>query len=410
MVLTLIYTMHALDRQLIAIVLKPIKKTFSLSDTSLGFLAGTVYALSYSLAGIPMGMLVDRLNRRNVLAAAVALWSSATALSGLATSYLYLVLARVGLGVFEGPSLPASVSMISDMVPPKRRATALGIYAMGLGLGQILGFVVGGMVAARWGWREVFFIGGLPGLFLAVILLASVKEPIRRSMDGQVDLRTNAPALPETLRFIWGQKSLIRFFSSYVLMVLTIGAVLAFLPAFYMRTHGLAIRNVGFIVGLGFGIATILGSVFGGMVSDRLTKRSMLWIPRFGAGSAIIMAFACTGMVMSTSLPLAVVLMFVWGVAFMAQVAPFYALKQSLVTNRMRGTTIGIGNTLINVIGYGIGAPLAGILSDWYAPWAGSQALRYALCSVALLNVIAALLYTRVGRTLEADLERVKIS
>src|SRR5439155_14396445 len=131
-----------------------------------------------------------RLNRRNVLAAAVALWSSATALSGLATSYLYLVLARVGLGVFEGPSLPASVSMISDMVPPKRRATALGIYAMGLGLGQILGFVVGGMVAARWGWREVFFIGGLPGLFLAVILLASVKEPIRRSMDGQVDLRT----------------------------------------------------------------------------------------------------------------------------------------------------------------------------------------------------------------------------
>src|SRR5437870_2902654 len=159
MVLTLIYTMHALDRQLIAIVLEPIKKTFSLSDTSLGFLAGTVYALSYSLAGIPMGMLVDRLNRRNVLAAAVALWSSATALSGLATSYLYLVLARVGLGVFEGPSLPASVSMISDMVPPKRRATALGIYAMGLGLGQILGFVVGGMVAARWGWREVFFIG-----------------------------------------------------------------------------------------------------------------------------------------------------------------------------------------------------------------------------------------------------------
>ena len=407
-VLTLIFTVHSLDRQLISIVLEPIKTTFHLSDAALGFLAGTVYAVSFSLAGIPMGMLVDRMSRRNILGTAVFLWSSATALGGLATSYLQLVLARIGLGIFEGPSLPASASMISDLVPPRQRATALGIYAMGLGLGQIIGFVFGAMVAAHWGWREVFFIGGLPGMLLAIVLFATVKEPARRSLEGVVEKTSDAPTLAETLRFIWSQASLVRYFTAYVLMVLATAATLSFLPSFYLRTHGLALRDVGLIVGLGFGLATILGSLLGGLLMDRLGKRGMQWVPRFGACSALVMAIASVGMIMSPSVLLSVILLVVWGLAFMAQVAPFYAMSQSLVRTRMRGTTLGTLNTLVNVIAYGLGAPIAGLLSDWYAPWAGGEALRYALCSVALLSLVAAFWYRRVGRTLHSDLERVK--
>jgi predicted MFS family arabinose efflux permease len=405
-VLTTIFTIHALDRQLITIVLEPIKHAFDVSDTMLGFLSGTVYAVSFSLAGIPGAMLVDRINRRNLLAAAVALWSSATALSGFATSYIQLVLARIGLAVCEAPSLPSSASMLSDLFRQKERATAMGIYGMGLGLGQLIGFVGGGLIATHWGWREVFFMGGLPGLLMAIILVATIREPIRLKADGQVEQRGDAPGFSESIRFILSQRSLVRYFAGYVLMVVGTSATMAFLPSFYIRTHGVSLGHIGLFLGVGFGLANVAGSFLGGVIADRLGKHDLRWTPRLGALAAGIVLLSCLMLEAVDSVAISVTFLVLWGVAFTTQIGPYYALSQSLVGTRMRGTTIGTLNTLINVIAYGLGPLITGVLSDAYSSWAGNDALRYSMMTVALINIAAIIQFLRVGITLQHDFDR----
>ena len=405
-VLTAIFTIHALDRQLITIVLEPIKQAFNVSDTMLGFLSGTVYAVSFSLAGIPGAMLVDRINRRNLLAAAVALWSSATALSGFATSYIQLVLARIGLAVCEAPSLPSSASILSDLFRQKERATAMGIYGMGLGLGQLIGFVCGGLIATHWGWREVFFMGGLPGLLMAVVLVATVREPIRLKADGQVEQGGDAPGFSESIRFILAQRSLVRYFAGYVLMVVGTSATMAFLPSFYIRTHGVSLGHIGLFLGVGFGLANVAGSFLGGVIADRLSKHDLRWTPRLGALAAGVVLVSCLILESVDSVAVSVTFLVLWGIAFTTQIGPYYALSQSLVGTRMRGTTIGTLNTLINVIAYGLGPLITGILSDIYSSWAGSDALRYSMMTVALINIVAIIQFLRVGATLQHDFDR----
>ena len=405
-VLTGIFTIHALDRQLITIVLEPLKHAFELSDTLLGFLSGTVYAVSFSVAGIPGAMLVDRVNRRKLLAAAVALWSAATALSGFAMSYVQLVLARIGLAVCEAPSLPSSASIISDLFGQRERATAMGVYGMGLGLGQLIGFMVGGWIAANWGWREVFIMGGLPGLLLAFVLMTTVKEPTRRRADGAPITDESVPSLPATLRYILSQRSLVNYFSAYVLMVIGTSATMAFMPSFYIRSHGVPLAQIGLFLGVGFGLANVVGSFIGGIIADRLGRHDQRWIARLGALTAGTVLIACWSMERSESLTVSIVFLVIWGIAFTTQIGPYYALSQSLVSARMRGTTIGTLNTLINILAYGLGPLITGLLSDAYKDWAGTDALRYAMMSVACINILSIIQFLRVGKTLPEDLAR----
>jgi len=407
-ILTAVYAMHAMDRQLVSVVLEPVKTEFALTDTAAGVLAGAAYAVSFAVAGIPFGMLVDRMSRRNLLAAALAIWSAMTAFSGLATNYVSLIAARIGLAAFETPSLPASVSMISDLFGRHRRATAIGIYTMGLGAGQFVGYSVGGLVADRWGWRDVFFVAGVPGMILAFIFLLTVREPVRRTSDGKVALDTRAPSLLKTLGFILGQPSLRLLYGGYIMLALTASANLAFLPSFFIRTHHLAIAEVGAIVGTGFGLASIVGSGLGGMVADRLGKRNILWVPRFGAAAAAVVMAATALMVLVHSVAVAAVCMVIYGVAFLAQVGPNQGLNQGLVGTRMRGTAAAVMNTLVNLFAQALGATLTGFLSDRFAPWAGSDALRWALLAVSFLNLVPIVCYALIGRTLERDMARAE--
>ncbi len=406
--LTAVYTMHAMDRNLVAIVLEPVKKEFALSDTAAGALGGTAYAIAFAVAGIPLGMLVDRMSRRNILGLAVGLWSLMTALSGFATNYISLIAARVGLAVFEAPSLPASVSMIADLFGRHKRATAIGIYTMGLGIGQLVGYSVGGLVAQHWGWRDVFFVGGVPGLLMAAVFMATVREPVRRTSEGKVALQAKAPSILATVRFIVSQPSLRCLYVGYIMIALTSSANLAFLPSFFIRTHHLTLSEVGLIVGVGFGLASIVGSILGGMISDRLGRRNILWVPRFTAAAAGTIMVTTALMVMVPSAAVASVLIVVYGAAFMAQVSPNQALNQSLVGTRMRGTAIALLSTLVNLFAQAIGATLTGFLSDHYKAWAGEDSLRWALFTVSFLNLIPLALYPLMGRTLKRDLGRAE--
>lgn len=169
--LTLIYLCHAVDRSVISIVLEPLKQEFGISDSQVGILTGLAYATLYALAGIPIGYLIDRRNRRNLLAVLVAVWSACTVACGFAQNYWHLLTARLTVGAAEAGGAPTALSIISDLFPPDRRSTAISIFWVSTALGTAVSFAIGGLVAAEYGWRAAFFVAGLPGLLLVILLL-----------------------------------------------------------------------------------------------------------------------------------------------------------------------------------------------------------------------------------------------
>jgi len=177
--LVLIYASSHVDRQIVSILAESIKLELLLSDTQLGFLIGLSFALFYATLGIPIAILADRYSRRNIIAISVIVWSAMTAFSGMAANYFQLALARIGVGIGEAGSSPPSHSMISDLFPPESRATAMGIYATGINIGVLIGFLVGGVIDQLYGWRMAFFVVGIPGVILGLLMFFTVKEPAR---------------------------------------------------------------------------------------------------------------------------------------------------------------------------------------------------------------------------------------
>src|SRR3981081_2614150 len=180
--LTLIYALNFLDRTIFNVLIEPIKKEFSLSDTAMGLLAGFGFVLFYSLMGIPIARVADRLNRRNIVALALAFWSAMTLFCGMVQSVTTLALARIGVGIGESAGTPASQSIVADLFTKNERPRALGIYAIGTYLGIFLGYFIGGYVNQHYGRRMAFFTAGLPGIALAVVLWLTVSEPKRGGM------------------------------------------------------------------------------------------------------------------------------------------------------------------------------------------------------------------------------------
>jgi predicted MFS family arabinose efflux permease len=239
MVLTLVYTFNHVDRQILVILLEPIKTELGLKDSQLGMLTGIAFAAFYATLGIPVAMWADRGNRRNIIALALTVWSGMTALSGLSQSYWQLLVARMGVGVGEAGGTPPATSMIADLYPPQERATALGVYTTGIGLGVMLGFALGGLVYEAYGWRMAFFVAGVPGLLLALLVRFTIREPLRGHSEARQDDRP-APSLKETLRFIMGQTSYLWLLAGCLLICISANAFLVFTSSHLQRTYGLS--------------------------------------------------------------------------------------------------------------------------------------------------------------------------
>ena len=189
--LTIIYALNFLDRTIFNVLIEPIKKEFALSDTTMGLLAGFGFVLFYSLLGIPIARIADRLNRRNIVALAFAFWSAMTFLCGMASSVATLALARIGVGIGESAGTPASQSMVADLFDKNERPRALGIYAIGTYLGVFLGYFIGGYVNQHYGWRMAFFTAGLPGIALAAVLWLTVVRAQARRDGGNLYARAD---------------------------------------------------------------------------------------------------------------------------------------------------------------------------------------------------------------------------
>jgi len=403
---TLVYVVNYLDRQILAILLPLIKSEFRVSDSALGLLAGPAFAVIYATLGIPLAFVADRINRRNIIAGSMALFSLMTVVCNFATSFTHLLLARFGTGIGEAGTGPSINSIIADLYPPQQRATALAVYSAGLNIGLLLAFFGGGWIAQHYGWRAAFLVSGLPGLALVILFLLTVEEPRRGHSDGLAD-EADAPGLVTTAKFLWSQRSF-RFIALGTSLSSFGGyAAIAFVPSFLARSHGMSPAQIGFLLAVTTGVLGFIGTALSGVIADRVGKvdlgRTML-VPVFATliGTPFAPVFY-----LSPSLTWTIAALCVPSLLGAAYLGPAYAATQGLVPLRMRATAAAILLFVLNMIGLGLGPQTVGILSDLLHPRLGTDSLRWALLSTLITGLAGAYCYWQASRTLQKDMMRV---
>ena len=401
--LTLVYTFNFIDRQILVILQEPIKAELGLSDAQLGLLTGFSFALVYVTAGIPIAWLADRANRRNIVAASLAFWSLMTALSGLVQNYGQLLAARLGVGVGEAGGSPPSHSMISDYFPPSRRGTALSFYSMGIYIGVLFGFAAGGWIAENFGWRNAFFVIGIPGILYALAVLWVVKEPQRGQHDP-----AGVPAQSSLAETLAGLKGRPTFW--YLSVGCAFSAFVSygngnFMPSFLMRNHGMSLAEVGAILGLISGLSGATGTFLGGFLADRLAPRDMrwyVWIPILGGLSSMIPAYYT---LFGESTTFIVAAMIPSQILSALYLGPCIATCHNLVSPGMRAMASAILYFVLNLIGLGLGPLTVGILSDLFVEPFGDNNLRYAMATALTIGFLGTYFLWMGTRSLERDLE-----
>lgn len=404
-VLTLVYAFNHVDRQVMVILQEPIKQEFGLSDTQLGMLTGFLFAAFYATLGIPFAAWADRGNRRNIIALALTIWSGMTAVSGFAQNFWQLALARMGVGIGEAGGTPPATSMISDRFPAHERAFALGIYTTGISLGILVGFMLGGLIAEQYGWRVGFFVAGVPGILLALVLMFTVAEPKRGAADAIVDTG-NAPPLGETLRFFLSQKAMVFMLLGGVFVCVSANAFLAGVPLYFIRIHDVPLGELGIALGFLVGGVGGIGAVLIGKICDRLSAKDLRWRPWIIATTSLLaLPFAATFLLSETKTA---------AYAFYAIPSFFgliyasisYAAMQELAPPRMRAMASAVMLLCLTLIGIGVGPVLVGVLSDAFSAELGERSIARALLWLLVLNAVSVLFYLLAASHYRADVIR----
>lgn len=412
--LFLVYVLNFVDRQILIILMEPIRLEFGFSDGQLGLLGGLAFAVLYSTLGIPIARLADRSNRVNIISISIFVWSLATVLTGFARSFSQLLLARIAVGIGEAGCSPPAYSLLADYFRKEQRTTAFSIYSMGIYGGVFVGFLVGALVAEHYGWRAAFFVVGLPGVLLALVVKLTLREPPRGFSDGQTP-RHELPPVRQVLGQLAAKRTFRHLALAAALHAFVGYGVNGFHPSFLIRTHGFSVAEVGVVLSIVSAVSGVGGTWFGGWLSDRFTNlrrdvRWQLWVP--GIATLINVPVA----LMAYSWPDrngVVGLLFVSLVFGVMYLGPTFATLQRLVSARERALGSALLLLVINLVGLGLGPWLVGVLSDvmnhYYlaggelAAAAKAQGLRAALAIMVCINAWSFVHYMLAARTLERD-------
>lgn len=403
--LALMYADNFVGRQVLAVMIEPIKQEFGASDSAMGLISGLAFAAVYAVLGLPAGRLADRLPRTRLLAASCLLWALATMACGLAGGFLVLVLARMAVATAEAPATPTAFSLIADLYPPHRRSFAISCFTAAPTFAALIGLSVGAWLVETHGWRTTFILIGLPGLLIAALLAVSVREPQR----GRWEI-SHAPAAPQgllrTALELWREPALRCLLVAGGFCTLSGYALAMWNASFLVRSHDLSLQQAGLLAGLVGGVVAGIGTLTSGWLTDHLAQRNRLWligIPLLGnlIGALAIAAYllwpagtlAQFGVL---SVPTAMLWCALACFFSVWWVAPSYTLITHLVAPDRRGTAMALQTMLSTILGVGLGPLATGMLSDLLQPAFGAESLRYALLASSLTVVVPLLLLLRV--------------
>ncbi|MEZ5953172.1 MAG: MFS transporter [Hyphomonas sp.] len=461
--LMMVYTLNFIDRTVLTVVAQPIINTFGLDDAQWGLLNGPPFAMFYALMGIPIAMWADRGNRVFIIGLCIIIWSVMTALCGLAASFVWLLLFRIGVAIGEAGCTPPANSLVTDYFPPKSRANALGIYSMGVTLGGVLAQLFGGTIASikgpamggwlssiglgglfsgvNWegveGWRIAFVVIGLPGVLIALILWFTAKEPPRGYSDPPSAHVEKAGFFEAFAEF--GRKPTFWTLSLGAAFVAFVGyGLITFQAPFLMRVHGVSLHEAAVNYGAPLAAVAAFGTFLGGFLSEKLADRFpsvAAWLPAVGLLIAIP---AYSGAFLTNSLSVAFALWVVAAIAHYAYLGAQYTVGTAIVSPRSRATTISVLLLVVALIGNGIGPLFTGWMSkhfmissltkqglaDQFATFepklcganvaqlgdagpalcsAYAEGLRQSMVATVMIFFIAALCYFLAGRTFQRD-------
>lgn len=405
LVLTGVYIFNFIDRQILVILQESIKADLLLSDTQLGLLTGFAFALFYVTLGIPIARLADKTNRKKIIAVSLAVWSAMTVLSGRASNFVQLLLARVGVGIGEAGASPPAHSMISDYFPENRRATALATYSMGIYIGILLGYLFGGWLDEYFGWRTALLVVGLPGVLYALFFYLTVKEP-PRGYSEKIKTTGAEYSMMQVFGLLMSRKAFVFLAFACGLHAFVVYGVGNWMPSLLSRLHEMPRGEIGTWLAIGSGGGGILGVWLGGYLSDRLSvydKRWYLWLPALAVFVSLPLT---TLMIFSTNKYVVVLVNIVVKTLWSFYLGPCIAMAHGMVGLKMRALASAVLFLFLNLIGLGMGPLFIGMVSDYLEPELGIESLRWSLGFGVIISALAVLLFWRGAVFLKGDLAR----
>ena len=404
--LGLVSMFNYIDRTVLSILQEPIKRELGLSDAQLGLLTGLAFALFYATLSLPIARLADRLNRRNIVTASLAVWSGMTALSGLATGFASLVTFRIGVALGEAGSVPASHSIIADYYPPEKRVTAIALWGLALPAGIMLGYVSGGWIAASLGWRMAFAVVGGAGLLLAPFVLLLVKEPIRGAFSPPQQATTPV-SLRTALATLWRLRTYRYMLAGTTLHAFAQYSMMSWTAPFYMRVHAMPLAEVASWLALMNGIGGGIGIYLGGWLSDAVARTrpaARVWV---SAVAMLLMVPIGLAQFLVGSPGLSLAFGFAATMLMFFYYGPIVGVPQLLVLPRMRALTSAVTLLVFNLFGLGLGPAVTGFISDRLAatPAMHDTSLRYALALVLAFSLVGALSIAWASRFYRSEVQ-----
>jgi len=388
--LLMVYVFNFIDRTIINILTEPIKASFGVEDWQMGLLGGPAFAILNTMMGIPIARFAERFHRVWIIAVAVAVWSLFTALCGLAASFFVLFLFRVGVSIGEAGCTPPAQSLIADYFRPDSRATAVSIYALGVPLGGMLasefgGFIAGnldgpsfalflGSIGMGWaqnaidwtnveGWRIAFVLVGVPGILVAILVKMTITEPPRGYTDPSALQNQPKIGFSEALSILSKKPAYLHVVAGATVASFVGYGVGQFTTSFLIRTHGLTIQDAALLFGIILGVMAAIGVFTSGWLSDRMAQRhpnALSWLPALGMGASV--PLYAVGFLVD-SLWVAMPFLMIAAMIHYYYLGPMYAVAGGVVDSRMRATSVAVTLFMVNLIGYGLGPLVIGILS-----------------------------------------------
>ncbi|WP_332770284.1 spinster family MFS transporter [Phenylobacterium sp.] len=405
-ILFVVALFNYLDRTILSIMQVALKEELGLTDTQLGTLTGLAFAVFYSTLALPIARLADRVSRKKVLATALTVWTLMTAASSMAGGYFSLLACRIGVAVGEAGCVPTTMSLISDFFPRHKRALAMAVWGLALPLGGMLGFAVGGQLTAAVGWRHTFLIVGLSGLVMTPVVLLFMREPRRGRFDGAATEGAAAEprSIGQSVAYLWKIRSFRYLVIGEALQAWAQSGMMVWNAPFYSRVHQMPLAEIATWLALITGFGGAAGTFLGGALAERMAKGDVRWYMRIPAIAAFLTIPFALAQYFVADVNLSLALAIVPAVMVNVYMAPGNAVSQSLVPAEMRAFTAAVFVLVVNIVGLGLGPTVVGVISDLLIAEFGDASLRYALPTVVIPALAAAILFHRSSVHLPREL------